>query len=117
MVVFRLKYKSPEAPHGRTILVVCNDITYSAGSFGPVEDAVFKAAVELSLQENTPLVYVTANSGARVGLATEVMNKFKVAWIDEGNPDKGFNFLFLETEDYEALQRSAQVSSPTNGAT
>ncbi|CAI2195418.1 14818_t:CDS:2, partial [Funneliformis geosporum] len=31
----------------------------------------------------------TANSGARIGLAEEVMNHFNVAWIDKENPSKG----------------------------
>ncbi len=54
------------------VVAVANDITYSSGSFGPREDAVFRAATEYALAEKLPLIYLAANSGARVGLANEV---------------------------------------------
>jgi hypothetical protein len=43
---------------------VANDITHQSGAFGPREDAVFRAAVELALEERLPVVYLAANSGA-----------------------------------------------------
>ena len=54
------------------MIAVANDITHNSGAFGPREDAVFRAATELALAERLPLVYLAANSGARVGLAAEV---------------------------------------------
>lgn len=54
------------------MVAIANDITYSSGSFGPREDAVFRAATEYALREKLPLVYLAANSGARVGLANEI---------------------------------------------
>lgn len=54
------------------VIAIANDITYSSGSFGPREDAVFRAATEHALAERLPVVYLAANSGARVGLANEV---------------------------------------------
>lgn len=54
------------------VVAIANDITYSSGSFGPREDAVFRAATEHALAARLPLVYLAANSGARVGLASEV---------------------------------------------
>ena len=56
----------------RQVIAVANDITHNSGAFGPREDAVFRAATELALAERLPLVYLAANSGARVGLAAEV---------------------------------------------
>ena len=56
----------------RQVVAVANDITHNSGAFGPREDAVFRAATELALAERLPLVYLAANSGARVGLAAEV---------------------------------------------
>jgi acetyl-CoA carboxylase/biotin carboxylase 1 len=53
-------------------VVVANDITWGSGSFSPAEDAVFRAACETALAERLPLLYLAANAGARVGLATEV---------------------------------------------
>lgn len=56
-------------PHART---------HPAGAFGPAEDAMFRAATEWALEERLPLVYLAANSGARVGLANEVKQCLRV---------------------------------------
>ena len=69
------------------MVVIANDITYSSGSFGPREDAVFKAATEYALEERLPLIYLAANSGARVGLSDEVKQKVKVAVLGKLNID------------------------------
>eukprot|EP00955_Chlamydomonas_euryale_P103402 365487-Chlamydomonas_euryale.AAC.3 len=45
---------------------------FPSRSTTPQEDAVFRAATELALDQHLPLVYLAANSGARVGLANEV---------------------------------------------
>jgi hypothetical protein len=39
---------------------------------------MFRAATEWALEERLPLVYLAANSGARVGLAAEVKQCLKV---------------------------------------
>lgn len=44
-------------------MAVANDLTYASGAFAPKEDAVFRAACELALEERLPLVYLAANSG------------------------------------------------------
>jgi acetyl-CoA carboxylase / biotin carboxylase 1 len=54
------------------VVAIANDITYNSGSFGPREDAVFYAMTIYALQHKLPLVYLAANSGARVGLASEI---------------------------------------------
>ena len=68
------------------IVAVANDITFSSGSFGTKEDAVFRAATEYALEEKLPLIYLAANAGARVGLAQEVKQCLQV---------KALNFLVL----------------------
>lgn len=60
------------------VVAIANDITFALGSFGPDEDAVFRSAVEYALEERVPMVYLAANSGARVGLANEVKECLKV---------------------------------------
>ena len=59
-------------------MAIANDITFSSGAFGPVEDTMFRAAAEHALAERLPLVYLAANSGARVGLASEIKSKLQV---------------------------------------
>jgi acetyl-CoA carboxylase/biotin carboxylase 1 len=41
MVAWLAQMKTPECPKGREIVIICNDITYQAGSFGTKEDAIF----------------------------------------------------------------------------
>ncbi|KAK9861853.1 hypothetical protein WJX84_012389, partial [Apatococcus fuscideae] len=72
MVAWRLTLRTPEAPFSRMVVAIANDITFNSGAFGPREDAMFRAVTEYALQQKLPLVYLAANSGARVGLANEV---------------------------------------------
>ncbi|KAM6965705.1 acetyl-CoA carboxylase 2 [Aplochiton taeniatus] len=103
MVAFLMKMKTPEYPEGREIVVICNDITCMIGSFGPLEDQLFLRASELARAEGIPRVYISANSGARIGLAEEVRHMFNVAWIDPSDPYKGFKYLYLTPQDYTRL--------------
>ena len=44
-----------------------------------------------------PRIYLSANSGARLGLAEEMKHLFRVAWEDPANPDKVSNWnIFVE---------------------
>jgi len=88
MVAWRLTLFTPEYPEGRDIIVIANDLTYLVGSFGPREDMVFYLASELARKLRIPRIYISANSGARIGLAEEVKNIFRVAWEDPDEPDK-----------------------------
>lgn len=88
MVAFRMKMKTPEHPEGRDIIVICNDITHMIGSFGPQEDQLFLKASALARAEGIPRIYISANSGARIGLAEEIKHMFQVAWIDPRDPYK-----------------------------
>lgn len=56
-----------------------------------------------------PRIYLAANSGARIGLADEVKDQFKVQWIDEQNPNKGYQYLYLNDEDYKTLSNIGAV--------
>jgi len=38
-----------------------------------------------------PRIYLSANSGARLGLAEEIKPLFRIAWEDPSNPDKVTN--------------------------
>ena len=60
------------------LVAVANDITFSSGSFGTKEDAVFRAATEYALEEKLPIIYLAANAGARVGLAQEIKQCLQV---------------------------------------
>ncbi|KAI1900999.1 hypothetical protein AGOR_G00055620 [Albula goreensis] len=109
MVAFRMKMKTPEYPEGREIIVISNDITYMIGSFGPQEDLLFLRASELARNEGIPRIYISANSGARIGLAGEIRHKFQVAWVDPEDPYKGFKYLYLTPQDYTRISSTNSV--------
>merc|ERR1719203_536446 len=69
MVVWLMVLHTVEYPEGREVVVIANDITFKAGSFGTREDVVFKLASEYARDKKIPRLYVAANSGARIGTA------------------------------------------------
>ena len=47
-------------------MAIANDITFQSGAFSPREDAVFRAATEMALEQHLPVVYLAANSGEQL---------------------------------------------------
>uniref|UniRef100_A0A0A9YFN2 Acetyl-CoA carboxylase n=3 Tax=Lygus hesperus TaxID=30085 RepID=A0A0A9YFN2_LYGHE len=111
MVAWKMLLRTPEYPDGREIIVISNDVTFLVGSFGPKEDIVFLKASELARKLKVPRIYVAVNSGARIGLAEEVKQLFKIAWEDPDCPDKGFKYLYLSTEDYTKVSSMNSVKA------
>ncbi|XP_075516776.1 acetyl-CoA carboxylase 1-like [Primulina tabacum] len=109
MVAWRMDMSTPEFPSGRTILVVSNDVTFKNGSFGPREDAFFQAVTDVACTQKVPLIYLAANSGARIGVAEEVKSCFKVGWSDETCPERGFQYIYLTPEDYARTESSVMA--------
>jgi acetyl-CoA carboxylase/biotin carboxylase 1 len=98
--------RTPEYPEGREIIVIGNDITIEIGTFGPKEDLLFFKASELARKLKIPRIYLAANSGARMGIAKEVLSVLKVAWEDESDPEKGFKYLYITPDDHMKLASS-----------
>ena len=82
----------------RKIVLVANDITYNSGSFAVPEDELFAAASVYARANKLPFVYISANSGARLGLISEVKKHFKVAMSGDT-----FSYIYLEKADKEKL--------------
>ena len=53
--------------------------------------SLFQKASCYARQRGIPFIYISANSGARIGLAEEVKHVFNVAWSERGSPDKVCN--------------------------
>jgi acetyl-CoA carboxylase / biotin carboxylase 1 len=109
MVSWLMEMCTPEFPSGRTILVVSNDVTFKAGSFGPGEDVYFRAATDLACAKKIPLIYLAATSGARLSVAEEVKACFRVGWSEESNPEHGFQYVYLTPEDYARIGSSVMA--------
>ncbi|KAG0277801.1 acetyl-coenzyme-A carboxylase [Linnemannia exigua] len=110
MVAWIFTLRTPEYPEGRQIIVIANDITYNIGSFGPEEDLVFYKASELARKLGIPRVYLSANSGARIGLASEVIGLFNSCWNDPSNPSKGFKYIYLTDAGLKQLEAQEERS-------
>ena len=114
MVAWVFSIVTPEYPKGRRVVAISNDITYQIGSFGPLEDDYFFKATQYARKHGLPRIYLSANSGARIGLADEVMSLFDVAWRDLGKPEKGFDYLYLTPENLDKLNALGEGSVITN---
>lgn len=110
MVAWLLTAKTPEYPRGRRIIIVANDITYQIGSFGPVEDNFFNKVTEFARKLGIPRIYLSANSGARIGMADELIPHFSVAWNDADNPSSGFKYLYLTPEKRKKLGQKEVIT-------
>ena len=88
MVAWKMTLFTPEYPNGRDVIVISNDITHENGSFGPPEDNLFLQASKLSRKLKIPRIYLSANCGARIGVANEIKHLYKISWEDPDSPDK-----------------------------
>jgi acetyl-CoA carboxylase/biotin carboxylase 1 len=112
MVAFLCKMKTPEYPQGREMMLIGNDMTIKAGSFGTVEDDVFYHASKMARAKGIPRVYVACNSGARLGTVEELKSKVQVAWVDPNDLNKGFEYLYLTDADMNTLPPDSVRSHP-----
>ena len=55
-------------------------------------------------------MYLSANSGARLGIAEELIDAFKAAWVDPERPEKGFKYLYLTPERLGELKNKGERS-------
>lgn len=107
MVGWLITMKTPECRQGRQIVLISNDITFQAGSFGTREDFFFASATQFARRLQIPRLYLAANSGARIGMAQSLKNKFSVSWSDPKDPTKGFQYLYLTSAVYDELLQKA----------
>lgn len=103
MVAWVINLITPEYPSGREFVLIANDITHQAGSFGTKEDVVFFKASEYARTRGLPRIFIAANSGARIGMAESLKKIFHVCWLDEEDPSKGFKYIYMKSSDYESF--------------
>ena len=106
MVGWVLTAKTPEYPRGRRFVIVANDITFQIGSFGPQEDNFFHKCTEFARKLGIPRIYLSANSGARIGMAEELIPHFSVAWNNPANQEAGFKYLYLTPEKRQQIKET-----------
>lgn len=52
---------------------------------------------------------MSANAGARIGLADEVLGHFQVAWKDPNDPTRGFDYLYVSPAQAQKLSASIKT--------
>lgn len=104
MVAWIFTLYTPEFSNGRRVIVIANDITFKIGSFGPQEDEFFYLVSQYARKHGFPRVYLSANSGARIGIAEELFPLFSCSWNDPEHLEKGVDYIYLTHENYLKLQ-------------
>ena len=94
-------------------MLIANDITHKAGSFGTREDVMFKMDSKFAREIKVPCLYIEANSGARIGLSEGVIRTYKVAFKDPENPEGGFDYMYATKDDYEKLAENHDMIAET----
>ena len=69
MVAWLMELKTVRYPNGHQVVIIANDITHKAGSFGTRKYVVFKMASGFAREINVHRLYIAVNSDARIGLA------------------------------------------------
>lgn len=114
MVAWRATIRTPDCPQGRSIIVIANDMEHRIGSFGVEEDRLFAAASALARRHHWPRIYLSANSGARIGVAEDLRGLIRAKWRDPNDPMQGFSYLYVKGADYPRVQRLVRAE-PVKG--
>ncbi|CEF66294.1 Carboxyl transferase domain and Biotin/lipoyl attachment domain and Carbamoyl-phosphate synthetase large subunit-like, ATP-binding domain and Carbamoyl-phosphate synthase, large subunit, N-terminal domain and Biotin carboxylase, C-terminal domain and Single hybrid motif domain and Rudiment single hybrid motif domain and ATP-grasp fold domain and Acetyl-coenzyme A carboxyltransferase, N-terminal domain and Acetyl-coenzyme A carboxyltransferase, C-terminal domain and Biotin carboxylation domain and Acetyl-Co len=97
MIAWEIEIYTPECYiEPLKIIVIANDITYKMGSFSMKEHMVYAKASEYSRKFNMSRIYISANSGARIGFAEDVKKNLKIQWINDDKPEDGYTGLTLD---------------------
>lgn len=99
MIAWLVELRTPDAPNGRQIVLISNDITYKAGSFSMREHRLYFKAGEFCRKLKIPRIFIAANSGARIGYAEDIRKVFHLKFLDDSKPEEGFSYLYLKPED------------------
>ncbi|VDQ03519.1 unnamed protein product, partial [Trichobilharzia regenti] len=113
MVVWHMVLRTPETPSGRPLIVIANDATFKAGSFGPAEDLTFHRASQLARHFGIPRFYLASNTGARIKIAEDLKVVFNIAWIDPEHPEKFVNRFIAYLGHHRPFSGHADVFSNT----
>lgn len=95
VVAWIVTARTVEYPRGRRFVIIANDITFRVGSFAHAENDFYYKCTEYARNLGIPRIYLSANSGARIGIAEELIPYFSVAWNNPENPEAGFKYLYL----------------------
>ena len=115
MVGWTCTFKTPEYPAGREVVIVANDVTYQSGSFGVSEDDFFYKVTRYAASRGVPRLYISSNSGARIGLVEALKPLVGIKWVGD-DPSKGLEYLYVSEADLKSLPEGSVDAKPANAA-
>ncbi|CAL2038637.1 unnamed protein product [Caenorhabditis brenneri] len=81
-------------------VLIGNDVTHQVGSFAQPEHRLFEMASKLARERKIPRVNISCNSGARIGLARDVLDVLKVKLKPNGHD---FDYLYIDASEKERI--------------
>ncbi|EFP03855.1 hypothetical protein CRE_28772 [Caenorhabditis remanei] len=84
----------------REFVLIGNDVTYQVGSFAQPEHELFEMASKLAREKKIPRINISCNSGARIGLARDVLDILKVKLKPNGHD---FDYLYIDSSEKERI--------------
>ncbi|ULT93021.1 hypothetical protein L3Y34_002895 [Caenorhabditis briggsae] len=84
----------------REFVLIGNDVTHQVGSFAQPEHELFELASRLARERKIPRINISCNSGARIGLARDVLDVLKVKLKPNGHD---FDYLYVDSSEKERI--------------
>uniref|UniRef100_A0A1I7T0B6 acetyl-CoA carboxylase n=1 Tax=Caenorhabditis tropicalis TaxID=1561998 RepID=A0A1I7T0B6_9PELO len=81
-------------------VLIGNDVTHQVGSFAQPEHRLFEMASKLAREKKIPRINISCNSGARIGLARDVLDILKVKLKPNGHD---FDYVYVDSSEKERL--------------
>ncbi|CAX65073.1 acetyl-CoA carboxylase [Caenorhabditis elegans] len=81
-------------------VLIGNDVTHQVGSFAQPEHRLFEMASKLAREKQIPRINISCNSGARIGLARDVLDVLKVKLKSNGHD---FDYLYVDATEKERI--------------
>ncbi|CAI2352153.1 unnamed protein product [Caenorhabditis sp. 36 PRJEB53466] len=110
VVAWLLRLRLTENAKPVEFVLIGNDVTHQVGSFAMPEHTLFEHASKLARQKKIPRINISCNSGARIGLARDVLDVLKVKLKANGHD---FDYLYVEKTEKERI--GAQIVYEEHG--
>ncbi|ETW46296.1 hypothetical protein PFMALIP_05541 [Plasmodium falciparum MaliPS096_E11] len=100
-----LNIRTDEYEEGRDVIFIINDISTQGGSFSIFEDELFYGISSYAREKKIPRIYISCNSGARIGLYNFLMDKIRIEWKDEQKKELGYKYIYITQDVKEQIDK------------
>ena len=89
-------------------LLLANDVSVKGGSFGTEEAKMFVGVCQYAREHHLPLIYWSANAGARMG-SPDVLKS--VIRVHQNQENKNDTYIYILDQDYQKLQLKDDITA------